>query len=132
MEDQVTQQSDEKQRGKQEGAENAEREIPETVNWGLRNPGQNRNADPRVSDISTHRRHSLTLPLPTQLFFPYTLFYFRCAVYGHETSFCSLSFFFPIIFQSSQLPLSMYVCGLPTPPTQFYQMLRFCQSTVIK
>lgn len=55
MEDQVTQQSDEKQRGKQEGAKNPEREIPETVNWELQNPGQNRNADLRASDISTHR-----------------------------------------------------------------------------
>lgn len=102
MEDQVTQQSDEKQCGKQEGAENPEREIPETVNWRLGNPEQNRNADLRASDIPIHRRHSPTFPLPAQLFFPHPiLFYFRCAIYHHEASFCSLSFFFPIIFQSS-------------------------------
>lgn len=27
-----------------------------------------------ASDISIHRHHSVTLPLPTQLFFPYTIF----------------------------------------------------------
>lgn len=103
MEDQVTQQSDEKQCGKQEGAENPEREIPETVNWGLRNPGQNRNADLRASDISIHRRHSLTLLLPTQLFLPYTILFYLIFVVPFITMrlhFVPLAFF-PIIFQSS-------------------------------